>query len=311
MTQRLNLPAPLDEVDAVMDDGAVIRLRRYGDVDGGRLILCHGNGFATDAYYPFWQHLMVDFELVIHDLRNHGRNPFHGSIGHNLHRFALDHEAIVAAAAEKFGAKPTAGIYHSVSSLAAIVQTVSRGPVWDALVLVDPPLIPAPGHALREAVFAAEIMLANWAMQRPDRFSDAGELAAIFQSTRAMSTWVEGAHELLARSILRAEAGEWVLACPRELEAGVYTENAHSTIWAMLPELKSYADRIGFMSADPDLEGAKPHAAIGRAVRDEFGYLTETVQGTGHMLQVERPEESAAVVRRLLAQMSFHSSSRP
>lgn len=307
MTQRFDLPPPLDEVDAVMDDGAVIRLRRYGSADGARLILCHGNGFATDGYYPFWRHLLDDFELVIHDLRNHGRNPFHGSIGHNLHRFALDHEAVVAAGAEHFGAKPTAGIYHSVSSLAAIVQTVSRGPVWDALVLVDPPLIPAPAHGLRENVFAAEIMLANWAMQRPDRFSNPDELAVIFQSTRAMSSWIEGAHDLLARSILRDEGGEWVLACPRELEAGVYAENAHSAIWSMLPDLKPHADRIGFMSADPDLEGAKPHAAIGRAVRDEFGYLTETVEGTGHMLQVERPEESAATVRRLLAQMNFGS----
>jgi len=305
MTQELNLPPPIESANAVMDDGAVIRLRRYGNADGTRLILCHGNGFATDGYYPFWRHLLGDHELIIHDLRNHGRNPFHGSIGHNLHRFALDHEAIVAAAAKNFGAKPTAGIYHSVSSLAAIVQTVSRGPAWDALVLVDPPLIPAPGHALRESVFAAEVMLANWAMQRPDRFTDPGELASVFQSTRAMSNWVEGTHDVLARSILRAEEGEWVLACPRELEASVYAENAHSTIWSLLPELNRYADRIGFMSADPDLDGAKPHAAIGRAVHEEFGYMTEVVQGTGHMLLIERPEESAETVRRLLAQMKF------
>ena len=120
-----------------------------------------------------------------------------------------------------------------------------------------------------------------------------------------MSNWVEGVHVLLARSILRAEGADWVLACPRELEAGVYAENAHSTIWSMLPGLDPFADRIGFMSADPDLEGAKPHAAIGRAVHREFGYRSETVRGTGHMLQVERPEESASTVQRLLAQMKF------
>lgn len=309
MTKSLDLPPPIETADAVMEDGAVIRLRRYGNAAGARLILCHGNGFATDAYYPFWRHLLGDYDLVIHDLRNHGQNPFHGSIGHNLHRFALDHEALRGAVSEHFGTKPTAGIFHSVSSLAAIVQTVTRGLVWDALVLVDPPLIPSPGHRLRENVFAAEIMLANWAMQRPDRFSEPGELAAIFRDTRAMSNWTEGTHDLLARGILRPEDGEWVLACPRELEASVYAENAHSTIWSMLPDLKPFADRIGFMSADPDLEGAKPHAAIGRAVHDEFGYLTETVSGTGHMLQVERPQSCAETVRRLLAQMSFGPAS--
>ena len=60
--QRLNasmpfeLPAPTTILDVALDDGAAIRVRRHGKPDGVRLLLSHGNGFAADAYFPYWQH---------------------------------------------------------------------------------------------------------------------------------------------------------------------------------------------------------------------------------------------------------------
>ena len=73
----------------------------------------------------------------------------------------------------------------------------------------------------------------------------------------------------------------------------------------MLPDLEPFADRFALMCADPDAEGAKPHSAIGRAVNAEYGYRTEIIDGTGHMLQIERPDACAAAVRHLLAEMGF------
>ena len=43
------LPAPTTILDVALDDGAAIRVRRHGKPDGVRLLLSHGNGFATDA----------------------------------------------------------------------------------------------------------------------------------------------------------------------------------------------------------------------------------------------------------------------
>ena len=57
-----------------MDDGTVIMLRRHGNPDGPRIVLCHGNGLAIDLYYPFWSLLTDDFDLVVYDLRSHGWN---------------------------------------------------------------------------------------------------------------------------------------------------------------------------------------------------------------------------------------------
>ena len=42
--------------------------------DGMRLSVTHGNGFASDAYLPFWQQFLPAFDVLVFDFRNHGQN---------------------------------------------------------------------------------------------------------------------------------------------------------------------------------------------------------------------------------------------
>jgi len=63
----LIVPTPHETFDLTMADGAPIRIRRHGNPRGPRLVLCHGNGFAIDAYVPFWSLLADRFDLVLYD----------------------------------------------------------------------------------------------------------------------------------------------------------------------------------------------------------------------------------------------------
>lgn len=301
----ITVPEPLETHDAVMDDGGIVRLRRHGNPSGPRLILVHGNGFATDAYYPFWNHFLDDYEVIIHDLRNHGQNPFSGSLGHTVVQFARDHETIGKILKERWGAKPTVGIYHSISSLAAVVQSVDRAFVWDGVVFVDPPFIPAGSHPMHEICFKFEMVLANWAMKRPDTFADPGALAQQFRDNKLMQLWIEGGHDLLARAILRRDGEVWRLSCPRELEAQIYAQNAYSDIWRRLPGLKPYADRIMFLGADGTIENAMPVTKLGPYIADEFGYAVEIVKNTTHMLQIERPDAAVHAMQPFLRRLGI------
>ena len=47
------LPAPSAMLDFSMDDGVPIRVVRHGNPCGPRVVLSHGNGFASDSYFPF------------------------------------------------------------------------------------------------------------------------------------------------------------------------------------------------------------------------------------------------------------------
>jgi pimeloyl-ACP methyl ester carboxylesterase len=73
-TMHFKLPVPSTSFDIELDDGAKIRIRRHGFGGGIRLLLSPGNGFAADAYFPYWQHLLEKFDLLIFDFRNHGQN---------------------------------------------------------------------------------------------------------------------------------------------------------------------------------------------------------------------------------------------
>ena len=290
-------PTPRETLDLAMPDGAHILARVHGNPAGPRLVLAHGNGFAIDAYAPFWGRLTDGYEVVVHDLRNHGRNPLFGSPGHNIEGFARDHAAILAALGETLGAKPTAGLYHSVSAIAALTLATSLddgAPLpWDALVLFDPPIVPAPGHELHAMAQGMELFLAGWAMGRPDRFADPGELAEIFGAAKGLSRWIAGAHEGMARAVLRQDGDGWTLACPRALESATYVGNAYSRLWANLPRLAAHADRVLLVSSDPEIEDARAPAFTNRAAAEEFGIRRVAIPNTTHLLQIEAPEACA------------------
>ena len=50
LTCRWTIPEPQATADVPTQDGAHIILRRYGNSEGPRLVLSHGNGLAIDLY---------------------------------------------------------------------------------------------------------------------------------------------------------------------------------------------------------------------------------------------------------------------
>ena len=248
------VPEPHQRVDLTMADGAVIRIRRHGNADGPRIVMAHGNGFAIDAYVPFWSLLADRFDLVLYDQRNHGQNPRHDDVSHHdVPYFVSDMEEIIHGVHRELGKKITVGAFHSISAISAISHALGGGTAWDALVLFDPPLIPSPGDELHEMAYGFETGLANWAAGRPDRFPSPEALAAGFAKSRSLRRWVEGEHALMARSILREEhpGGEWVLCCPREGESQVYATNSKMDLCPRLGELKG---KVKFICSDPSEE---------------------------------------------------------
>jgi pimeloyl-ACP methyl ester carboxylesterase len=282
-----------------MDDGAVVRVRRHGNLAGPRLLLSHGNGFAIEAYYPFWSLLARRWEVVLFDQRNHGVNPLHGGAGHTYPQFSADLDRIAGAVADLFGAKPTVGVFHSLSAIAATLHALTYRWRWDALILFDPPLVPLPGHPLHGYAWAHEERLIGWSARRRDRFKEPDELGQQFARTNGMRLWCAGSHQLMAQSTLRRDAdGSWVLACPRELESSIYGANGRLGLW---PRPTDFAGPVTLISGDPELPDAMPPARVGRALHDELDWPYVAIPQTSHMLQIEQPDACVAAVETFLA----------
>jgi pimeloyl-ACP methyl ester carboxylesterase len=297
------VPQPIARLDVAMEDGAIIRVRRHGRIGGLRLVLSHGNGFAIDAYYPFWGPLCDRFEVVVFDFRNYGRNPFAGAANHGYPQFVRDLPLIRDGIVAAWGAGPTVGVFHSMSARANIKRTVAFGALWDAMVAYDPPMLPLRGHRLYDAGVAEERKLAAWAAGRPDRFADPEELARHFRRARGFRRWVAGAPELAARSVLRPDpaGGGWTLSCPGALEAAVYMANLDLELW---PAFAAFERPFKLIGCDPTLADAQSTGIQCRTLAHEQGYGEAYVHvpDTGHFLQIERPEACRRLLLAFLAE---------
>jgi pimeloyl-ACP methyl ester carboxylesterase len=295
------IPRPDEVVDVTMGDGALVRLRRYARGGAVRVFLSNGNGFAIDGYFPFWGPLAERFELIVFDVRNHGWNPLasSGRDGHIYAQMTLDLERVVRTVATRFGQRPSVGVFHSMSARTAMKHAVEIGFPWKALILFDPPNVPPRGHRWYEAMDTFEHRLADWARERPDAFDDPSELARQYAETRAHATWVPGAHELMARAVLRPQDGRYRLACPREFEASIYLQAMTMNLW---PRADEYGGPVKLIAADPDAKGAPAPAFANRALAEEGGYPYEAIPGTGHLLQIQKPEECRRAMLGFLAE---------
>ena len=144
-------------------------------------MLSHGNGLAIDGYFPFWGLLRERYEVIVFDFRNHGHNPLHTAEGHTWQNFVADMDVVWHAINRELGAKPAAGLFHSLSGVTAAMHALKYGRRFDALVLFDPPVYPREGHPMRYLQQSDKESLASRAARRPERYKDPMELAKQFR----------------------------------------------------------------------------------------------------------------------------------
>ena len=283
-----------------MEDGAKIRVRRHGNPDGVRLTVTHGNGFAADAYLPFWQLLTPNYDVLVFDFRNHGQNIPVEPANHTYAQLARDLERVLQAIDARLGKKPTAGIFHSMSGRAAMKHAIEIGWRWDALVLFDPPNVPPPSHPRYAAMEVFENRLTRMGARPPAPLRRGRRARERISGSRAPPrAGSTGAHELMARSVLRGspDGDGYALVCAPENEAAIYAEALTLELW---PRAGEFGGPVKLIGADPDMKGAPATAQTNHALGTENGYDYAFVPGTGHLLQIEKPAECARLVEEFV-----------
>ena len=187
-----------------------------------------------------------------------------------------------------------------MSARTAMKHAIEIGWRWDGLVLFDPPNVPPVEHPRYRAMEIFENKLTEWALGRRRRFAAVEELASDYRQSRATQGWVPGAHELMARSVLRKspDGDGYALVCAPENEAAIYAEALTLNLW---PRASEFGGPVKLIGADPNLKGAPATAATNQALGTENGYDYDFVPGTGHLLQIEKPAQCARLVTEFIA----------
>ena len=298
MTASENLweiPEPLSTHEVVMDDGAVVILRRHGNPDGPRLVLSHGNGLAIDLYYPFWSLLAGEFDLVVHDLRNHGWNPVGAQENHSIPAFASDQDRILEAIDLRYGRKPKTGVFHSVSAVASLLSP-NRCRGYAALVLFDPPLC-KPGSTYLEFDEGCTTR-AGMIRNRVTQFDNREEFEDMLSLLSPFYRSVPGVFELVSRTTLRPleDGSGYELRCPAEYEAQIVL---YASIFGVSVNFDALLCPVKIIGADPTL----PYSYLPTFdFKDLLGLDYDFLPETTHLLQLEKPEECVAAMREFLEQ---------
>ncbi len=293
----LRAPTPDETVALPLGDGESLVLRRYLNPRRPILAICHGNGFASDAYAGFWRPLRADFELCVFDLRHHGWNAGQDTSRTGIERYAGDLDRVYRMLREFGQGVPVYGVFHSLSAIIALSQAATLSSLPDGLFLFDPPIQPPENHSLHALANGFELKLAEWAAKRPSRFRSPETLSAQFGKSRSLSGWIEGAHELMARSILRAEGDDWVLTCLPSVEAQNYRDNAGLISWELFDSIDV---PIALICGDPQHPAGQSPARVCAALVADRGLSYRSIPGTTHMLQIEKPQACRDALRGFL-----------
>ena len=288
------VPQPLSTLDVPVDRDTVITLRRHGNPTGPRLVLSHGNGLAIDLYYPFWSLLTDDFDLIIYDLRNHGWNTTGTLEKHNLPTLVRDHDRVLEAIDHHYGQKPTIGVFHSISALAALLSP-GNGSAYSALMLFDPPIC-KPGASYEE-FDAAATRAAAMARRRTALFPTRAAFADLLLFLPLFQRAVPGVCDLVAQTTLRecSDADGYELRCPREYEAQIIE---YAGIFAVSVDFGKLLCPTKVVGADPTLPYSYlPTLDLGDMLGVDYDFLPETT----HFLQLEQPQECATAMREFIA----------
>ncbi|MDE0702055.1 MAG: alpha/beta hydrolase [Acidimicrobiaceae bacterium] len=289
------LPEPLSVEEVTMDDGTVIVLRRHGNPDGMRVVLCHGNGLAIDLYYPFWSLLTDEFDVVVYDLRSHGWNVVSDLSNHTFPTFVDDHDSVLEAIDDHFGEKPQVGVFHSISSMAPLLSS-TLGSRYSALILFDPPL--RNPRQVRHELDEAARRAAELAAKRSHRFKTREAFIDLISFSPTFKLAVPGVQDLLAKTTLRecVDGPGFELRCPREHEAQII---AHASIFAVLVDFGAMQCPIKVVGADPTLPYSYlPTIDLSEVLTVDYDFLPDAT----HFLQLEQPAKCRDEMREFLTQ---------
>ena len=227
-------------------------------------------------------------------MRSHGWNPVSPLRLHNLPTLMDDNRRVLEAVGADFGAKPSIGVFHSLSSMVALMHE-QHTPTFAALVLFDPPIYPT-GANLDDMEAVCQ-RLAGRARRRRRYFESRQDLVTMLGQASGFALVPPETRALFADTTLRpAAGGGYELRCPPEHEGQLYEWYFGFSMQA--PEILESIDiPIKVIGADPAVPFSfLPSMNPSTLTALDYDFVPET----SHLLQLEAPHRCADLTVQFL-----------
>jgi pimeloyl-ACP methyl ester carboxylesterase len=258
------------------------------------MVISHGNGLAIGGFRAFGAALEPEFEVIAVDLRGHGDSGPTPVLAHPWPRYLADIPEIFDHITSIYGDKPTHGAFHSLSAAATLLAQGRDPRPWRSLSVFEPPVPPVPDLALCEALFALHASLAERTRKRRFRFAGpSGLVASLRKSPTFGGIAPDDLHRLARAMLWRSDAdpaAPWELVCAPELEANIFDSRGAGLDWDCLGAIDCPVQVVLGSVLGHDMPLL---LRSGTVLARSFGFAGATVEGGGHLMQLQRPGRSA------------------
>jgi len=313
-------PQAADAFQIAGADGVALALYRLraSRESGPAVLVGHANGLAAGSYLPMLTLLAEQAQVFAFDCRGHGgaEAPLPEPGGpplaelYGLDKAAADLGAVADAVAARVGGAPLFYAAHSQSGVNALrlAGVLGRHP-FAAMILFEPPVMPAPGVGCRALAERIQPRMAANARDRRARWPGPEALAESLSRKPAFAACGADSLAAHARGTLRPirpgedggpGEGGYTLCCPPEVEGALFASLIDATTFDGLSAVRVPVTLVGSDPATAPADAWVPRAMADLAARIP-DCRTDILPEVGHMMPLEDPAACAARILDMLA----------
>ncbi|MDX2277765.1 MAG: alpha/beta hydrolase [Hyphomonadaceae bacterium] len=269
------------------------------------IVFLHATGFNARTYRTLLAPLGEKYHVLALDARGHGRTQLKARIfGYTSWR---RHRNDLIALLERHFTKPVTLAGHSMGATVSLLTAGRRPDLVSSLALFEPVILPAAAYAFSELPFAPALNrgfmpLAHGALHRRRRFPSRAAAVQAFTGRGVFKSFTpDMIEDYVADGFVDTPSGAVKLACHPRYEAATFCAQRNHP-WSAL--------EAG--SGPLVLLRAEHHSTLSAAAMQKIAALrpsarVATVEGSTHMLPMERPDRVRAAIEAamLMAGRSF------
>ena len=266
------------------------------------MVFAHANGFPVESYKPLLDRLNESFQIAGWEARPlvQGTDPQDISGWQDL---ADD----IRLGIENRFSGPVIGVGHSLGGVLNLLAAVSSPKLYRALVLLDPVIF----SGARSMIWgqmkrwgqAHKMPLMAGALRRRDAWPDRETVRQSWTGKTAFEGWTDEAFSAYLDAGLEEDsASKGVrLRYPKAWEARIFEVGPHD-VWSEISRI-----RVPVLVLRGEHSDTFTAGAARKFERKAPNGVCRIVEGTGHMLPMQRPEVVAEMIEEWLAEIAATS----
>lgn len=257
------------------------------------IVFLHATSFNARTYRNLLAPLGERFSVLALDARGHGRTTLPAHLwGYTSWR---RHRDDVVSLIESNFTRPVTLAGHSMGATVSLLAAGKRPDLVAGLALFEPVILPAAGYAVSELPGAPLLQrmtmpLARGATRRRPRFPDRATAAQAFTGRGIFKTFPPESIADYVGDGLIEDGDDLKLACAPRFEAATYCAQRHDP-WAALRKVRG-----PLVVLRAERHSTIQPAALHRIAAMKPDARVATVEGSSHMLPIERPDRARAAI---------------